>query len=61
MGIGWLVLVILLLITVVWFGFLVAVGMAVCAVLSGRLLGPTNWPHCGAELRSSASPPRRTI
>lgn len=61
MGIGWLELAILLLITVVWFGFLVAVGMAVWAVLSGRLLGPKNCPHCGAELRSSASPPRRTI
>jgi hypothetical protein len=59
MGIGWLELTIVLLVTVVWFGMLVAIGMGVWALLSGRLFGPKSCPHCGAELRSSAPSPRR--
>jgi len=60
MGIGWLELTIVLLATVVWFGMLVAIGMGVWALLSVRLFGPKNCPHCGAQLRSSARSPRRT-
>jgi hypothetical protein len=60
MGMGWPELAIVLLVTVIWFGVLVAVGMGVWALLSGRLLGPKNCPHCGAELRGSAPSPQRT-
>jgi hypothetical protein len=58
MGIGWLELSIVLVVTVIWFGVLVAMGMGVWAVLSGRLFGPKNCPHCGAELRGPAQSPR---